>query len=274
MAGATGLIGRALAARLRSCGREVIGTCRAPIASEDLQLDLAGPRSAWPAWPAADVTYICTGAGGLDACERDPDATRRVHVEGLSHLAEHAAASGSRVVLISTSHVFDGSRAVARAQDPRTPLTVYGRQKAEAEVAVLERPGGTVLRLSKVIGPGDGRLLAWKRSLVAGDGVDAFEDIAVAPLSLTDAISALVDVGDAGRPGVFQVSGPSAETYFSLARAVAEHVGARASLVRPASAEAAGIPEAFRPRHVLLEQTLPRPIAAAALEAVVASALG
>ena len=258
VAGSTGTIGRALTGRLRDEGRQVTAVSRTAAVE--------------PPWPAADVTFLCIGAGGLDACERDPVGTRRVNVDAVVAVARVAAAVGSRVVLVSSSHVFDGRSPMSRAGDPRSPQTAYGRQKADAEAAVLEMPGAAVLRLSKVIGPGDARLGAWREALLAGRTVEAFADLAMAPVSLADAVTALVGVGEAGESGVFQLSGSRKESYLSLALAVADHLGAPRSLVVATSAADAGVPPAFRPSGVLLEQTLPRPLAAAGLSEIVAQA--
>lgn len=269
VAGATGSIGRALTARLRQEGRDVIGVSR----TADIQLDLTAPAASWPAWPAADVTYVCVGAGGLEACERDPAGSRRVHVDAVTTVARHATESGSRIVFLSSSHVFDGTRPVARVSDPRRPQTVYGRQKAEAEIAVLAQPGAAVLRCSKIIGPGDARLGEWRTALLAGRPIEAFDDLHVAPLSIEDAVTALIGIGEARQPGIFQLSGRDDVTYFSMALALAEYLVADASLVRRTSAEAAGMPPAFRPRGVLLEPTLPQPIDPVPLDVVIARGL-
>jgi dTDP-4-dehydrorhamnose reductase len=273
VAGATGSIGRALTTRLRDEGRHVIGVSRTADGRDDIRLDLTTAVSSWPAWPAAEVTYICIGAVGLEACERDPEGTRRVNVDAVGAVARRAAAAGSRVVFVSTAHVFGGLTPIARAGDPTSPRTMYGRQKSDAEAVVLQTAGSSVLRLSKVVGPGDARLSAWQTALLAGQKVEAFADLAVAPLWSAEVVTALVDIGDAGQPGTFQMSGPDEETYFSMARAVAAHVRAPASLVVQASAAAAGMPPAFRPSGVLLEQTLPRPLDLAPLHVIVARSL-
>src|SRR5690349_3726207 len=93
VAGATGSIGRALSARLRRDGRHVVGVSRTPAGREDVRLDLTSAQSSWPRWPAADVTYICIGSGGLEECERDPVGTRRVNVDAVSAVAREATAA-------------------------------------------------------------------------------------------------------------------------------------------------------------------------------------
>jgi dTDP-4-dehydrorhamnose reductase len=194
-------------------------------------------------------------------------------VDAVGAVAQRASAAGSRVVFTSSSHVFDGQTRIARASDPKSPRTMYGRQKSEAEAAVLLTAGAAVLRLSKVVGPGDARLAAWRTELLAGRPIEAFDDLFVAPLSLADAVTALAGIGDAGEPGIFQLSGPDDGTYLSMAVALARLLDVDPSLVVRASAEAIGMPPAFRPRGVLLEQTLPRPFEAAPLHVVVARGL-
>jgi len=147
---------------------------------------------------------------------------------------------------------------------------MFGRQKAEAEKAILELDGAAVLRLSKVVAPDDARVSAWRTALLAGRRVEAFGDLAVAPLALADAVTALIGIGEAERPGTFQLSGPRRETYLSMALAVAGALGVPASLVVETSAAAAGVPPAFRPNGVLLEQALPQPLDAAPFDVVIA----
>ena len=272
VAGATGTIGRALTARLHEQGRQVIGISRTASAPGHVRLDLTSSSSSWPRWPATDVTFVCIGAGGLEACERDPAGTRRVNVDAVAALARHATAAGSSVVLVSSAHVFDGTKPVAHATDPRQPQTAYGRQKEEAELAVLEQRGAAVLRCSKIIGRGDTRLTAWRHALLAGRSIEAFDDLPVAPLSIADVVTALEKIGDAGQSGIFQLSGFET-TYFAMALALARHLDVDRSLVRRASAEAAGMPAAFRPRGVRLEQALPFPFEVTPLDVAIAHAL-
>jgi dTDP-4-dehydrorhamnose reductase len=157
--------------------------------------------------------------------------------------------------------------------DPPRPQTAYGRQKAEAEAAVLAQPGAAVLRCSKIIGPGDLRLMAWRTALLTGRPLVAFDDLNVAPLSLDDAVTALIDIGDSGEPGIFQLSGRDETTYFSMALALAEYLGVDEPQVLRASAEAEGVATIFCPRGVRLEQALPHPIDVAPLDVVIARAL-
>ncbi len=75
----------------------------------------------------------------VDRAETEVDAARRVNGLGPRHLARAAAASGARLVHISTDFVFDGHASVPYAPDaPTAPLGIYGQTKLEGEQAVRE----------------------------------------------------------------------------------------------------------------------------------------
>jgi len=54
-------------------------------------------------------------------------------------VARAAAQTGSRLLFLSSDYVFDGEkRTPYEIEDPRNPINVYGRSKAEAERNLLE----------------------------------------------------------------------------------------------------------------------------------------
>ena len=60
----------------------------------------------------------------------------RVNVDGAENVARAAAAVGARLVHLSTDVVFDGRKGAPYVEDdPLSPVTDYGRAKAEAESA-------------------------------------------------------------------------------------------------------------------------------------------
>jgi dTDP-4-dehydrorhamnose reductase len=74
-------------------------------------------------------------------------------VDGSRHVAEAAAASGARLIHVSTDMVFAGRQEPYREADRPDAVVDYGRWKAEAETAVLACvPSAVVLRTSLLYG--------------------------------------------------------------------------------------------------------------------------
>ena len=77
-----------------------------------------------------------------------------VNVEGSENVARAAAATKTRLVHLSTDVVFDGRKGAPYVEDdPLSPVTDYGRAKAEAEVRVsAAHPGALLVRTSLIYG--------------------------------------------------------------------------------------------------------------------------
>ena len=88
---------------------------------------------------------------------RDGPTARAVNVDG-SDGGRRGRRRGARLVHVSTDVVFDGRLGRPyREDDAVSPITDYGRTKADAEQAVLRRaPGAVVVRTSLIYG-GPGR---------------------------------------------------------------------------------------------------------------------
>jgi dTDP-4-dehydrorhamnose reductase len=90
-------------------------------------------------------------------CEQHPKASRRMNVDVPEKLAALCAGHRIPFIFTSTDLVFDGLSAPYTEQDAVTPVCRYGRQKAEAEAAVLDANAGSlVCRMPLMIGVGAG----------------------------------------------------------------------------------------------------------------------
>jgi dTDP-4-dehydrorhamnose reductase len=135
------------------------------------------------------------------AYRRDDRATT---LDGAVNVA--AAAAGARLVHLSTDVVFDGEKGAPYVEeDEPTPLTEYGRAKADAERAVLaEHPGALVVRTSLIYGgarPGPQELLA------ADPDATFFTDEVRCPIQVGDLADALIELAATDLSGVLHVAG-------------------------------------------------------------------
>ena len=144
--------------------------------------------------------------------------------------------------------------------EPTCPMTEYGRQKAEAEAALLApyaplasgAPGASggdvlVVRLTKVVTPGD-LFDQWRKDLLAGKTIRPFSDMPVAPVSLEAAATVLAELAATGASGIRHVSAPRDISYAEAARRLAERLGVSPDLVRPQTVAESGIALEHAPR--------------------------
>jgi len=249
-------IGAALFARLSAAGRPVRGTSRRPasVGGAVGLLDLAAPPRDWQLPGRVSAAYLCAAVTSTELCRRDPAGTRAVNVERTTELARLLRDRGAVVVFLSTNQVYDGTRPCRPADDPPCPRTEYGRQKADAERAVLGL-GGAVVRLTKVFAAPPPLFRGWAAALRAGEPVEAFADMVFAPVPAEFVTTVLMAVGERGAVGVVQVSADRDVTYAEAAGRLATQLGAEPGLVRPVPAAARGLPPEAAPRHTTLDTT-------------------
>lgn len=166
------------------------------------------------------------------AYRRDDRATT---FDGAVNVA--AAAAGARLVHLSTDVVFDGEKgALYVEEDEPTPLTDYGRAKADAERAVLaEHPGALVVRTSLIYGgpqPGP------QERLAADPDATCFTDEVRCPIQVGDLADALIELAATDLSGILHVAGADRLSRHEFAellagRAVRAVSTADAGVVRP-----------------------------------------
>ncbi len=233
-------IGTAVARRLASTGKHFGATSRR--ANAAWPLDFARDASDWQL-PICEAAVFCAAVTSLAVCEAKSDYARRVNVAGPATLAAKLHAAGAHVVFLSTNLVFDGSKERPMTRDPVCPTTIYGRSKAEAERAILEATEGqaSVLRLTKVLSDQSQLLLGWRKSLAEGRPIEAFLDMPVAPVGISQVAAAVLDLLERKPPGLFHLSACDDSRWFDLAQSLCATWGYDLSAVRGARAADQGL---------------------------------
>src|SRR6476661_4696041 len=147
--GATGLLGKALIREWREDDVTGFGSADGDIRDEKQVLHLV--QRTRPDWIVLAAAYT-----DVDGCESHRDLAFDVNCRGAVNVAQAAKQHGSRLLFLSTDYVFDGTKTTPYATgDPRSPSSVYGQSKAEAEVQLAEiLPDCCIVRTSWLFGPG------------------------------------------------------------------------------------------------------------------------
>jgi dTDP-4-dehydrorhamnose reductase len=143
-----------------------------------------------------------------------------VNTEGSENVARVAAAVGARLVHLSTDVVFDGRKGSPYVEeDPPSPVTEYGRAKAEAEARVaLAHPRALLVRTSLIYGgvePSEHELAARDPSLAF------FTNEIRSPVQVGDLAASLLELAELDVSGPLHVAGADAVSRAEFAELVA-----------------------------------------------------
>jgi dTDP-4-dehydrorhamnose reductase len=244
--GATGLLGKALTKQWTDDEITGLGSKDADVRDPRQVLDVV--QATRPDWIVLAAAYT-----DVDGCESHRDLAFDVNCRGALNVAQAAKQQGSRLLFLSTDYVFDGTKSSPyETTDPRSPRSVYGKSKAEAEVQ-LERilPGCCILRTSWLFGVGGKCFPDTILKLAASrKEIEVVNDQRGSPTYSADLACALIQLCRQGAGGIVHVTNRGDSTWYEFARQIVSNAGA-ATTIGPTTTEKFVRP-AQRPKYSVL----------------------
>lgn len=240
--GGSGVLGSQLFRRAAAAGWNVIGTYFAtPADTADQRLDIRDPMAVREVLRRIRPSVIIHAAAG-----RDRDDWRS-NADGAANVA--VAASGIRLVHVSTDSVFSGRTVHYTEEALPDPIYRYGAAKAAAETAVRAvHRNAAVVRTSLILGDGHGAHERLTHALASGSVQGGlFTDEIRKPVHVNDLADALLELAAGHYRGVLNVAGADAISRYELGLLVAARDG-----LDPASIPAIRSANPCRPADIRL----------------------
>lgn len=205
MTGAGGMLGQDVVRVAQSGGHEVVALARAALDVTDGDAVAAAIAAARP-----DAVINCAAWTNVDGAESDPDGAAEANGTAAGNVARAAAATGARLVHVSTDYVFDGTQRMPYVESsPTNPQSVYGVTKLAGERAVTEAGGShAIVRSSWLFGIGGPNFAATMLALAAErDEVTVVTDQIGCPTATAHLAPALLELARSDAQGTFHVAG-------------------------------------------------------------------
>lgn len=245
--GASGFIGRHTLAQARALGYEAIGTASQSRSEGLVGLDLARDRLTEKVptsfFKTEEPVFVIISAAisKIDVCHREPEVTRTINVTNTLRLMEDAAALGAHPVFLTSNVVFDGRAGYYTENEPHSPISEYGRQKAEIETYCRSHhPDWFLVRLDKVVGddPAEKHLFTeWYRWSQANQPILCMTNHIFSPTHVGDVAKAVILGCTQGLAGLFNVCNNEYFCRDELARQFFRILGREAQIVCKTQAE-------------------------------------
>ncbi|TAD82682.1 MAG: dTDP-4-dehydrorhamnose reductase [Sphingomonadales bacterium] len=168
----------------------------------------------------------------VDKAESDEITARAINAGAVATMVEAMAATGGKVVHVSTDYVFDGSASSPYAPDaPRNPQSAYGRTKAEGEDVL--RDTDLLVRTAWVYEAGGANFVRTMiRLMKERDELGVVADQIGAPTWATGLARTLWGLVERQASGTFHHCDAGVASWYDFAVAIAEEAHARGILTR------------------------------------------
>jgi dTDP-4-dehydrorhamnose reductase len=214
--GDTGMLDAELSRLFRRSGEEYIGT------GSDIDISNLGEIREFARDKVFGWIVNCAAYTAVDQAEKDADASHRVNRDGPENLGRLASDIGAKIIHFSTDYVFDGvlSRPY-REDDPVSPLSAYGRSKAEGDAALLRVCNSAfIVRTGWLYGVfGKNFVLKMIRAMQERGDIRVIDDQKGSPTYAPDlaAVVGLIISGNSKKYGVYNFTNEGETTWFEYA---------------------------------------------------------
>lgn len=241
--GAMGMLGKAFAQQL--------GSRAVALTHAECDITDSAMLSTLIAQHHPSAIINCAALTNVDQCEQDPARCMTINTTAVAEMAGLCKKNQCTLIHFSTDYVFDGSGIAPFTEThPRHPINVYGRSKAESEMAVESTFDNYIIaRVQWIFGDGRRNFISDIASaLKEGREVKAFEDQWGAPGHSTDIARALIQLWEGGHRGIFHVTSSGHANRVEIAKEIARIVKAPQPQIIPVRMQDLQLP-ATRPQN-------------------------
>lgn len=252
--GGSGMIGSKFVTDLSKAGNEVMYTYLSRDNSIEggkaVKLDVSDRESVISVIEEfkPDLTIHCSAITKVDLCETDPDLTDRINVQGTKNVVDGCKKAGSKIIYISTSFVFDGTKEIYKEDDEPNAINQYGLTKLKGEE--ITKNSGQPFMIIRTDHP-----YRWSPLHIQKNNImrmiNLFEkkekfreatDWFNTPTLVDNLVEATLKLIEKWEDGIYHVVGPDYISRYDLAMKVAESIDCDKSLVEKAKTTDFNIP--------------------------------
>lgn len=248
--GASGQVGRQLVRTLEQNQEQVEGTYASRMVPGYHPLDITQAQAVRDLVRqlTPQVVWLPAALPDVDRCEREPEMSWRVNVQGTQNVAHAVREIGAQLVFFSTDYVFDGIRGPFKEDDAVHPIQVYGKHKVEAESYILYHvPKALIIRPAWVYSREDNpRNFIWRiiQQIERRDPIKAAVDQISTPTNAERLAKVAMEAVTAQHSGILHVVGPDRLSRFELTERIAHSKGYHDVVIEPITTGSLGLPAA------------------------------
>lgn len=159
-----------------------------------------------------DIVINTVSLVNLDLCEEQPSLSHQTTVVTAENIAKAAQRQESRLIYISTDHLFEGTRQLYTEEDVPSPINVYGRTKRIAEEkCLLFSRSPSIIRTNFFGWSPAGHVQTFGEwvysSLIEQKPMNLFNDYYFTPIEVTCLAMALEEVIRSSFSGILNIVG-------------------------------------------------------------------
>jgi len=262
--GASGFIGGHLMQKAATLFKKVVGTCNTNHTHKSslgnyIVLNITDKKEVESAIQLVkpDIILHCAAISNAEFCAKNKNIAQNINVEGTRYVAESAKKCGAHMIYVSTDMVFDGQVGGYTAQDIPNPVSVYGKTKYDAELAVQAISDTfSVARIAWVYGKSINSAKNYLDYLIENlqqnKPQNLFFNEFRSPIYVEDVCDGLLYLAQNRQAGIHHLAGPEKLSRLDFALIMAKNLGFDKNLIQSVSSDSIPFTDA-RPKDCSMQ---------------------
>lgn len=160
-----------------------------------------------------DLIIHTAGLTNVELCEKKPDDSFYANATLAQNVAKVAEATSTRLVHISTDHLYQGDEFLYSETDEPNPINNYGAHKLQGEKFVQESNPSALIVRTNFFGWGTTYRQSFSdfilNKLRAEQELSLFSDVKFTPILVNDLIFLMNTLLESGHSGIFNIASPA-----------------------------------------------------------------
>lgn len=203
-----------------------------------------------------DIVINAAAKRNTGYCEKNSDEAYKVNVEGTKNIVNACKTINAKMVFISSSLVFDGTKGKYSEDDELNPLNTYGKQKVMAEKIIKDNlENWLIIRASYIYGwlRGSDNFVTWViENLKSGREIQISYDQFVTPIHVENFVDILVKLLEKDKSGIYHVGEGECLSKYEFVKRIKETFRFDEAIIKPISSKALN-QDTIRPKNNCLD---------------------
>ncbi len=156
-----------------------------------------------------DIIINTIGLTSIEQCQEDPLLAKNVNVQTAKNIAIACAKNNTKLIHISTDHLFDGSKKIVAEDEKPKPINVYAQTKLNAEKSVLKHKSNSLIIRTNFFGYGNQYRQSFSDVIIStlknNNKIELFNDVFYSPILISELIKNIHQLIEQKATGIFNV---------------------------------------------------------------------
>lgn len=183
-----------------------------------------------------DLVVHTAGLTNVDECEKNRELSEETNITLSLNVAIACKKTETKLVHISTDHLYDGKKQYLKEDEEVSPVNIYGETKAASEEKVLENNPAALIIRTNFYGYGTSYRKSFSdfiiNNLKSNQSVDLFDDVFYTPIIIESLVSIVHLLVDKNEKGVFNIVGDDRISKYQFGIKVAQEFDLNSSLIK------------------------------------------